>query len=47
MRLEVIVYVFTSRLDVMAMSKGYIGHFTGAYICYECGALCDCGDDSE
>lgn len=27
---------------------GYAGHFTGAYICYTCGALCDCGDtDSE
>lgn len=27
---------------------GYAGHFTGAYICYTCGALCECGDtDSE
>jgi hypothetical protein len=29
------------------MIKGYIGHFTGAYICYECGALCDCGGDDD
>jgi hypothetical protein len=26
---------------------GYSGHFTGAYICYTCGALCDCGEDGE
>lgn len=26
---------------------GYSAHFTGAYICYTCGALCDCGEDTE
>jgi len=29
----------------MSTEKGYTGHFTGAYICYTCGALCDCGED--
>lgn len=24
---------------------GYRAHFTGAYICYTCGALCDCGEE--
>ena len=24
---------------------GYRAHFTGAWICYTCGALCDCGED--
>ena len=26
-------------------NTGYAGHFTGAWICYSCGALCDddCG----
>lgn len=26
---------------------GYHAHFTGAYVCYTCGVLCDCGEDSE
>lgn len=26
-------------------ATGYRGHFTGAWICYTCGALCDCTDD--
>ena len=25
--------------------KGYRAHFTGAWICYTCGALCDCGGE--
>jgi len=24
---------------------GYQAHFTGAYVCYTCGHLCDCGDE--
>jgi hypothetical protein len=24
---------------------GYSTHFTGAYVCYTCGHLCDCGED--
>jgi hypothetical protein len=24
---------------------GYKTHFTGAYVCYTCGHLCDCGDE--
>lgn len=24
---------------------GYQAHFTGAYICYTCGHLCDCEDE--
>ena len=24
---------------------GYLGHFTGAYTCYTCGALCDCEEE--
>jgi hypothetical protein len=24
---------------------GYSTHFTGAYVCYTCGHLCECGDD--
>jgi hypothetical protein len=23
---------------------GYHAHFTGAYICYTCGVLCECGE---
>ena len=26
-------------------SYGYHAHFSGAYICYTCGHLCDCGDE--
>jgi hypothetical protein len=26
---------------------GYIGHFTGAYICDTCGAVCDCENEEE
>lgn len=26
---------------------GYSGHFTGSYICYTCGALCECGEGEE
>jgi hypothetical protein len=28
-------------------SYGYRAHFTGAYVCYTCGHLCDCGEDNE
>jgi hypothetical protein len=24
---------------------GYQAHFTGAYVCYTCGHLCDCGEE--
>ena len=24
---------------------GYHAHFTGAYVCYTCGHVCDCGDN--
>jgi hypothetical protein len=24
---------------------GYHTHFTGAYVCYTCGHLCDCGEE--
>jgi len=24
--------------------SGYHAHFTGAWICYACGHLCDCGE---
>lgn len=24
---------------------GYRAHFSGSYVCYTCGHLCDCGDD--
>lgn len=24
---------------------GYRAHFSGAYVCYTCGHLCDCGDE--
>lgn len=24
---------------------GYRTHFTGAYICYTCGVLCECGEE--
>jgi len=27
------------------MNTGYVGHFTGAFICFICGAVCDCGDE--
>ena len=26
---------------------GYRTHLTGSYVCYTCGHLCDCGEDSE
>jgi hypothetical protein len=26
-------------------SYGYRAHFSGAYVCYTCGHLCDCGDE--
>ena len=24
---------------------GYTAHFTGAYVCYTCGHMCECGED--
>ena len=24
---------------------GYRTHFTGAYVCYRCGHLCECGEE--
>jgi hypothetical protein len=24
---------------------GYRTHFTGSYVCYSCGHLCDCGEE--
>ena len=24
---------------------GFRAHFTGAYVCYSCGVLCDCGEE--
>jgi len=24
---------------------GYRAHFTGAYVCYTCGHLCECGEE--
>jgi hypothetical protein len=26
---------------------GYFTHLTGAYVCYTCGHLCDCGEGEE
>ena len=26
---------------------GYRAHFTGAFICYSCGHLCECGEGGE
>jgi hypothetical protein len=26
---------------------GYSAHFTGAYVCYSCGVLCECGEWEE
>jgi hypothetical protein len=26
---------------------GYLTHFTGAYVCYSCGHLCECGEGDE
>jgi hypothetical protein len=26
---------------------GYVGHFTGAYICDTCGAYCECNEGDE
>lgn len=26
---------------------GYNAHFTGAYVCYHCGLVCDCREDQE
>jgi hypothetical protein len=28
-----------------ARHYGYSLHFTGAYVCYTCGHICDCGGD--
>ena len=25
--------------------SGYRTHFTGAWVCYSCGHLCECGED--
>lgn len=33
------------RLVDSAGRYGYYTHFTGAYICYTCGALCECGEE--
>lgn len=35
-------YLITSKGD---RAYGYHAHFSGAYICYTCGHLCDCGDE--
>lgn len=26
---------------------GYRTHFTGAYVCFTCGHLCECGEEGE
>lgn len=33
------------RLVDMRGRYGYHAHFTGAYICYTCGVLCECGEE--
>jgi hypothetical protein len=35
-------YLITSKRERV---YGYRTHFSGAYICYTCGHLCDCGDE--
>lgn len=27
--------------------SGYHAHFTGAWICYNCGVLCECGEGKD
>ncbi len=31
----------------MSEAKGYTTHFTGAYVCFTCGHLCECGEEGE
>jgi hypothetical protein len=35
-------YLLTSKGE---KAYGYSAHFSGAYICYTCGHLCECGDE--
>lgn len=30
-----------------ARAYGYRAHFTGAYVCYTCGHLCECGEEGQ
>lgn len=40
------VYMDTAGRFVDSLDRyGYNAHFGGAYICYTCGHLCECGDD--
>lgn len=29
------------------IATGYRAHFTGAWVCYTCGHLCECGEDLD
>jgi len=33
------------RLVDSAGRYGYNAHFTGVYVCYSCGHLCECGEE--
>jgi hypothetical protein len=35
------------RLRDTAGMYGYWTRWAGAYVCYTCGHMCECGDDSE
>ena len=35
-------YLMTSKGE---RAYGYSSHFSGAYICYTCGHLCECGEE--
>ena len=35
---------YYKRGDKGEIYHGYFAHFTGAWICYTCGHLCECGE---
>lgn len=37
--------ITAERVELVAIPSGYRTHFTGAWVCYSCGHLCDCGED--
>lgn len=41
---ELLSYVEDGRLIDALGRYGYSAHFSGTYVCYTCGLLCECGE---
>jgi len=44
---EIVAPDLDGRLRDTLGRYGYTAHFTGAYVCYTCGHMCECGDSVD